>query len=315
MQTPKSFEINELFKDTDLPDFIRRVEEELINAVQSDAQSLKIPLNRLLKYRGKRMRPSLVYLVGISLNCESIEKLVKAAASIELMHIASLVHDDIMDDSDVRWGKPTINGLEGSNQALLAGDFLFAKSLAIASGISQKCANELSKAYVEICEGQALEADMLHNINRTEEHYRNTVKGKTVALFSASVNLGAIISGATVETEKRLLEFSEHFGLMFQLLDDLQDIYGDTIKSGKPIGSDVKAGVYTLPVILCPDAAEVDDNKIRKMVRDSGSLRKCMDLIEDYKNNALIATESFSKISHFVTIYHNIAVGQLDLES
>ncbi|MGK8488430.1 polyprenyl synthetase family protein [Nocardia asiatica] len=171
------------------------------------------------------------------------------AAAIELLHVSSLYHDDIMDNADDRRGLPSANRKYGVAQAILAGDFLLAKIMEIAGRAGSEYVRLISDAYQSLCLGQAMEMRDRFSVERSVDDYLTSIRGKTAALLSAACAVGAMAGDYPEADVARLAKFGEHLGLAFQMVDDILDICADPGSTGKRAMQDVVSGVYTLPVI------------------------------------------------------------------
>jgi heptaprenyl diphosphate synthase len=258
-------------------------------------------IERLLQASGKKLRPSLVFTIVNYTNKEVDEAVINAAASIELIHIASLVHDDIIDNGTLRWGLPTINAQEGNDAALIAGDYLFAKGCALAASISAESGFIAAETITELCLGQAIELKDQFNINRDIEALDMAIKGKTSALFIAACRLGGMVSGLDSMQIKVLVEFAEYFGIAFQYMDDVKNFTESALTTGKSASSDVAAGNYTLPVILslCGphktalkkllQSSNVSAEEVMKVLSKDDSINKTFKEAQRYKKKALLS--------------------------
>ncbi len=202
---------------------------------------------------GKRLRPLFVLAAAYSadrdLPAMPAARAVRAAVVVELLHLASLVHDDVMDEAAVRHGVTTVNSREGNIRAVLVGDYLLAQSLAAAGSLGRSEASIAARAFVRLCEGQAQESADLFDANRTEAAYFRAAAAKTGALFEASCRIGAVSGGLGLKPAAALAEYGMSLGIAFQLLDDVLDFTATEHQLGKPSGHDVVEGVYTLPLL------------------------------------------------------------------
>lgn len=241
------FDLARVLQLPELPAWLGRVEAAMAEATHTDVVLLQAPLARLLRRRGKRLRPSLV--LATTTDTAPTDDAIRCAAAIELVHLATLVHDDIMDKSATRWGEPTIWQQEGADAALLVGDYLLAKACAIAGTVSPAAGSIIAHTIARLCEGQARETADVHNVARSEAEYLATIRNKTAALMSAACRLGALCAGHSATDTQALAEYGQAFGMAFQLIDDTLDIFANPALTGKPTGTDIRAGVYTLPFL------------------------------------------------------------------
>lgn len=233
-----------------LVDDLVRVEALLTARAGASAQPLVADAStHLIRAGGKRLRPALVLLSSRAGEAGRPET-DKAAASVELLHLATLYHDDVIDQTDVRRGVPTVHSKWGVEVAVLAGDYLFAVACILGAEAGGEVPALLSLALADVCEGQITETQTLDDPTRSVEGYLDTVARKTGALFRVSCELGAATSGAPESRRAALREYGHNLGIAFQLVDDLLDLVGDPAVTGKVPGTDLREGVFTLPVLL-----------------------------------------------------------------
>ena len=233
-----------------LVDDLLRVEQLLLDTAGSSLHPLVSESStHLIRAGGKRLRPSLV-LVSSRAGEPGRGATDLAAAAVELIHLATLYHDDVIDETDTRRGAPTVHSKWGVEVAVLAGDYLFAHGSALGAEAGHEVPAILAKAVADVCEGQIVETAALADPRRGTEHYLQTIAGKTGALFRASCEMGATTSDASPEARAALAEYGHHLGLAFQIVDDLLDLIGDPAITGKTPGTDLKEGVFTLPVLI-----------------------------------------------------------------
>jgi heptaprenyl diphosphate synthase len=237
-----------LFGIADLPARLAAVDARITDVLGHDGALLGPAAVRVAESGGKRLRP-LLTIVTAATGDVFDDRVVDAAASVELVQVGSLVHDDILDDAATRRGRPTINAVEGVNHAVLAGDYILARAAELAAGVSQEAARLVATSLGELCEGQVLEMRDVFDTGRTVEAHLASVHGKTAALFECACRLGGHCAGLGDENVAALARFGHAFGMGFQVLDDVLDLIGDEKRLGKPTGNDVASGVYTLPVL------------------------------------------------------------------
>jgi octaprenyl-diphosphate synthase len=198
---------------------------------------------------GKRLRPALVILAGSHFGA-SKPHTHEAAAVIEFIHTATLLHDDVVDESDLRRGRRTANSQFGNAAAVLVGDFLYSRAFQMMVEIgSMRVMQVLAEATNVIAEGEVLQLLNIHNSGTNEEEYLRVVRYKTAKLFAAACQVGAILGGASEQDERALTEYGMRVGTAFQLIDDVLDYSGDLSETGKNIGDDLAEGKPTLPLI------------------------------------------------------------------
>jgi len=237
-----------MFGAPDLGDRLDAVEERVRAVLINGGSDLGSPSWRVASAGGKRLRP-LLTIICAELGGVFDDKVIDGAASIELVQVGSLIHDDLFDVALSRRGAPTINAVEGDGHALLAGNWVLAAASQLAIAVSAPAASLLADTVARLCVGQLTEFEELFNLDRSVASHLSSVRGKTAALFDAACRMGAICADLDVEQQNALTRFGAAFGMSFQAVDDLLDLVGDPVKLGKPVGVDLLAGVYTYPVI------------------------------------------------------------------
>ena len=251
-----------------LVDDLLRVEQLLLDTAGSSLHPLVSESStHLIRAGGKRLRPSLV-LVCSRAGRPGGRATDLAAAAVELIHLATLYHDDVIDETETRRGAPTVHSKWGVEVAVLAGDYLFAHGSALGAEAGHDVPAILAKAVADVCEGQIVETAALADPRRGTQHYLETIAGKTAALFRASCEMGATTSEAGVEARAALAEYGHHLGLAFQIVDDLLDLVGDPAVTGKAPGTDLKEGVFTLPVLIAVDREPELGSRLERGERD-----------------------------------------------
>ena len=248
---------------------LEQVETELFASVQADDAFLTEVATHLIKAGGKRVRPALALAAAGSrqelLASASID-VVRGAVSVELVHLGSLYHDDVMDDAETRRTVESVNARWGNLKAILAGDYLLAKASEIAASLGTEVAGLLAATIARLCEGQVLELQHVFDAGRTEQSYLTAIAGKTASLLGTACRVGGLVADLPRDDVDRLTEFGTNFGMAFQIVDDVLDVVATDEQLGKPAGHDLVEGVYTLPVIrtLADDDAGAD--KLRRIL-------------------------------------------------
>lgn len=241
----------------DLQSDIRIIEKELETALDSSSHYLKDASLHLLKAGGKRIRPVFV-LLGAKFGHYDIHQMKNVAVPLELIHMASLVHDDVIDDSELRRGRPTVKSQWNNRVAMYTGDFIFAKALEYMTKIeNQKAHQILSKTMVEICLGEIIQIEDKMHLDQNIRDYFRRIKRKTALLISSSCHLGAVAAGADEQVANHLKRFGYYVGMSFQIIDDILDLTATDKQLGKPAGSDLMQGNITLPVLLVKDNPDI----------------------------------------------------------
>jgi heptaprenyl diphosphate synthase len=225
------------------------VERSLNAAVVSDIPLVSEAAGYLLTAGGKRFRPMLGLLAAYFGDPDE-PRVVQGAVSVELTHMATLYHDDVIDEARSRRGIPSVNSRWDNTIAILTGDFLFARAAAVASGLGQGVTRLLADTIAQVCEGQIREADIAGRLDLHEADYMDVIRRKTASLISTSCRLGGLLSGGSPQVADRLGRFGRALGMAFQLSDDIMDLTSDRETLGKEPGADLREGVYTLPVIF-----------------------------------------------------------------
>jgi len=224
------------------------VEAYLEKAVRADSDLLAETSRYLLAAGGKRFRPMLVLLSGY-LGDPADPRLIPGSVAIELVHLATLYHDDVIDEADSRRGIPSVNARWDNTVAILTGDYLFARASEISTELGTDICALLARTIATLCDGQIREVEAAGNLDQPEATYMEVIRRKTGALIATSCRLGAMLSDAPAEQVDVLEGFGEALGLAFQLSDDIMDITASQLELGKEPGVDMKEGVYTLPVL------------------------------------------------------------------
>lgn len=229
---------------------LQRVEKELTKFVETDFPILQDSAVHLLSAGGKRLRPAFTLLAG-KFYGYSLEKLMPVAMALELIHMSSLVHDDVVDASMTRRGRPTVKAKWGNIVSIETGDYLFAKSLVLISRIDHpEVARILAEISVEMCQGEIQQIKSSFDVEQNLKQYYYRIKRKTALLISACCKLGALVSGAPRRQVWALGAYGHSLGMAFQIVDDVLDITAKPSEFGKPIGGDLRQGIMTLPMIL-----------------------------------------------------------------
>jgi len=241
-----------------------KVEDSLSLVSRTDFPWLSELLDYSLKSGGKRIRPALVLLSG-KFYSYNLGYLLPMATAVELMHAATLIHDDAIDKSSIRRGRPTINKLWGEEQAVLLGDYLFAKAGETVTETQNVPVIRLFSQTLEtITSGELNQAVNAFNLEQTRQQYLRRISGKTASLFSLATESGVILSQAPKKVVKALKEYGDNLGIAFQIVDDILDFVGTEEEMGKPIGSDLAQGTLTLPAMLILELYP-EDNLIKEL--------------------------------------------------
>lgn len=234
---------------------------------------------------GKRLRPMLFMLCARSKNFCANEKILPLATALELIHTASLVHDDILDSAKKRRGVPTINSVYGSQIAVLVGDYLFAKAfqLVAENNYGDDVSAVLSKLVQDLCRGEIMQDRALFSVPGLSEYYTR-INLKTAVFLSSCCKLGGIVTGLDKSEIIELGFYGSNLGLAFQITDDLLDFFGEEIVTGKNIGGDLKSGVITLPVIRALQVSNNSDDLREIITRHEVTIADITNAVNIMKN-------------------------------
>ena len=266
---------------------LKKVEEALLGVSQVDFPWLAQLLQHSLGAGGKRIRPALTLLSGQFYNYR-FENLLHMAVAIELMHTATLVHDDAIDKSDTRRGRATIYKLWGVDPAVLLGDYMFAKAGVESSEThSIRAIRLFSQTLMIISGGELNQAKNSYNLNQTREDYIKRIYGKTASLFCLSTESGGILSQAPASAIRALRMYGYNLGIAFQIVDDILDFVGTEAELGKPAGSDLKQGTLTLPAMILLERYP-RDNPVQKLFQDRRQTENIGLAIEQIRNSTIV---------------------------
>jgi heptaprenyl diphosphate synthase len=235
--------------EADIRARLDQVEEALEKSVRVESSGLLSETSSyLIAAGGKRFRAMLVLLAG-HFGDPSDPRLIGGSVSIELVHLATLYHDDVIDEADARRGAPSANMRWDNTVAILSGDFLFARASEISTELGADVCRLLARTIAILCDGQIREVDSSAKVEQPESNYLEIIRRKTASLIGTSCRLGGMLSDATPEHTDTLEEFGDALGMAFQLSDDVMDITATQLELGKEPGSDLRLGVYTAPVL------------------------------------------------------------------
>ncbi|MEF2964355.1 polyprenyl synthetase family protein [Paenibacillus sp. M1] len=249
------------------------IERQLYRSIEGDDELLSETSLHLLKAGGKRLRPVFV-LLGGKFGDYDLEKLQHVAVPLELIHSASLVHDDVIDDAGTRRGKPTVKAKWDNKIAMYTGDYIYAKALMLATQLPiPQLHRILAKAMVQMSVGEMEQIRDFFNTDQSVRNYLLRIRRKTALLIAISCQLGALAAGAPAKTHSLLYRYGYNVGMAFQIRDDLLDLCGTEQAIGKPPGSDMRQGNITLPVIYALQEPGLKEPLLREIaaIREEGS--------------------------------------------
>lgn len=286
---------------------LNRLERLLEEAVRVDDPFLDEVTTHLISAGGKRLRPALLLASATHGARPASDETLQGAVAVELVHLASLYHDDVMDEAVLRRNVESVNSRWGNLIAIVAGDFLLARSAEIAASLGTEVAGLLAATLGRLCQGQISEVQTAFQPNRSEDAYLATIAGKTAALMSTACRIGALTASLDRAQVDALTDFGRHFGMVFQIRDDIMDVIGSPEDLGKPAGQDLAEGIYTLPVlralsdpvvgpelrtILGRPLEQPEREKAREMVGSSGAIASTMAVGHRYRALAAEAATS-----------------------
>ncbi|XID94268.1 polyprenyl synthetase family protein [Paenibacillaceae bacterium WGS1546] len=293
---------------------LQAIEDQMAASVSSDLPILSETSLHLLKAGGKRIRPVFVLLSG-KFGDYSLDTLKKVAAPLELIHMATLVHDDVIDDADTRRGQLTVKSKWDNRIAMFTGDYIYAKALTLITELEKPRIHQiLSGSIVQVCIGEMEQIRDFFNVDQSVRNYLRRIRRKTALLIAISCQLGAIATDAPAQIGNALYRFGYNVGMAFQITDDLLDLCGTEKAIGKPPGSDLRQGNITLPVLCALREEGIRDkllgeiDRIKasdgtgssaeavRLVRSSGGIAEAERMADRYIAKALKALEPLPDI-------------------
>ena len=260
-----------------------RVEERLRGLSQTDNPYLAPLLDYVLASGGKRIRPAIT-LLAADFYPHQPENPITMAAAVELLHVATLIHDDTVDNSDLRRGKATVGNLWGQQVAVLFGDYVFATSATFVCDTGNvRVIRQFSETIMDLASGELIEYFSAFSTEDARKLYDDRICRKTASLFRTAAETGAILGGAPEPQIQAMRAYGYNIGMAFQIVDDLLDVQGDVAELGKPVGKDLMQGVLTLPTIMLMERYP-DDNPIEKLFQEQGQdgkLEQALAMIND----------------------------------
>ncbi|MFE5317175.1 heptaprenyl diphosphate synthase component II [Paenibacillus sp. NPDC056579] len=293
---------------------ISYIEKQLERSIDTDHALLREASVHLLKAGGKRIRPVFV-LLGAKFGTYDLERIKHVAVPLELIHMASLVHDDVIDDAMTRRGQLTVRSKWDNRIAMYTGDYIFAKALLVATKLENPEIHKiLSKAILEMSIGEMEQIRFFFNAEQTVRDYMLRIRRKTALLIAISCQLGAIAAGASENISNRLYSFGYNVGMAFQVRDDLLDLCGTEKEIGKPPGSDIRQGNITIPVIFALREPELrpmlltelkriqeadgqtDISRFIELIRGSAGIKQAEELANRYIDKAISVLQGLPDI-------------------
>jgi len=287
-----------------------RVEDELLAAVEAPTEAMTEMAGHLLGAGGKRVRPLFAIAAAAchpAHDGPATLDVVRGGVSVELVHVGSLLHDDVIDEAVTRRGIESVNARWGNLRAILAGDFLLAKASEIAASLGTEVAGLLAATIGRLCEGEVIELNDAYNVARTDASYLAAIEGKTASLLSTACRIGGIVGDLDRADIDRLTEFGRAYGMAFQVVDDVLDVIATDEQLGKPAGHDLVEGAYNLPTLRALAGRTGDElreilgepidgqrwERARTLVRDSQGVDDAIDVARAYVDEACALLDGF----------------------
>jgi heptaprenyl diphosphate synthase len=286
---------------------IEIIEKELEKALNSSSHLLNEASLHLLRAGGKRIRPLFV-LMCAKFGNYNIDKMKYVAVPLELIHMGSLVHDDVIDHSDLRRGRPTVRSQWNNRVAMHTGNFIFGKAIQYVSHIEDAKAHQiLARTMVEICNGEVIQIEDKYRLNQNLKDYFRRIKRKTALLIESCCEVGAVVGEVDVTNTRRLKRFGYYVGMSYQIVDDVLDFVSTDKQLGKPAGSDLLQGNITLPILLMKDhpvivqfiekaakdeVTEEERMEMLRIVRSSEAIKKALQISDQYLKKAMKELEA-----------------------
>ncbi|CUH93965.1 Heptaprenyl diphosphate synthase component 2 [Propionispora sp. 2/2-37] len=281
------------------------LEAELLAMVQSPVELISSIGKHLAKAGGKRLRPAL-YLICAKSSPQQLAKSIPMAVAIEMIHMATLVHDDVIDEAETRRGIPTANSRWGNQSSVLTGDYLFAKAFSlIADHVNSGMLKVLAEVICSMAEGEIIQNKEIYNPNQSEADYLVRIAKKTADFLAASCELGALTAEVPEADVRALRRYGYNLGMAFQITDDILDVTASSVQLGKPAGNDLRQGIITLPVIYAlQHSAQKDElhhiviernmsdeqvNRGLEIIHETGAVEYCYGKVDGYLSEAKAA--------------------------
>lgn len=274
-----------------------QVETKLHGLRSDEIPDLQPLLNYVLNNGGKRVRPAITLLASDFYPHDPESPIIMAVA-VELLHLATLIHDDTVDDSDLRRGKATVSNRWGKHVAVLFGDYVFAASATFVCDTGNiRVIRRFSETIMELASGEIIEYFNCYNPKQARELYHDRIYRKTASLFCTAAETGAVLGGAPEPQVQALRQYGYNIGMAFQMVDDLLDVQGDASELGKPVGNDLLQGILTLPSIMLLERYP-ENNPVEALFRErthDGHLQQALEMI----NNSGIVSDCYTEIRQY----------------
>ncbi len=290
-----SNELSNIIPIPSLWDNLEKLEKRLFEVTVSEDTYLTEISQYLMEAGGKRFRPIISLLAG-ELGTENKDKVIDAGISVELIHLGSLYHDDVIDEATTRRGVESTNRKWNATLAILAGDYLLARSSELAAdNLGLESVKLLASTYAELVVGQTKEVQFSFDTKHGTDDYLEVISGKTASLIRTSAKLGAMASNSSPELIESISSWAWHSGIIFQITDDILDLNSDTETLGKPAGNDILEGTYTLPVLLALEKDRIKIEDILHQVKNSEI--ELVEVLQEFNNDEIVE-ESNKFVNH-----------------
>ena len=266
---------------------LERVKARLLAVGDVASRHQAAILDHALETTGKRVRPAITLLAS-NFHPHDARVIKTMASAVELLHIATLIHDDTVDNSDIRRGKATVGSIWGRNAAVLIGDYLFAKSATLVSDTGNvRVIRRFAETIMELSSGELHEMADAYDLGQSRQQYLERIYNKTASLFTTASESGAILSGAPESSVEALRKYGYNIGMAFQIVDDILDFEGTSEEVGKPVGSDLAHGILTLPAIIAIER-HPDNNPILESLKNPGDRDRLAQAVELIQTSSAI---------------------------
>lgn len=272
-----------------MSDDMRRVDAVIRDRLASSVALIDQISHYIVGAGGKRIRPRLVLLFSQALGFEGPERH-ELAAIVEFIHTATLLHDDVVDESSLRRGRATANSVFGNAASVLVGDFLYSRAFQMMVSVNRmRVLQVLADATNVIAEGEVLQLMNMHDPDLAVDEYLRVIRFKTAKLFEASARLGAVLAGSPSDVEERCADYGRSLGTAFQLVDDLLDYEGESTQLGKNIGDDLREGKPTLPLLLAMARGNAAERQLIRAAIERGEVQRLTDIVEIVRRTGALA--------------------------
>lgn len=268
---------------------MKEVDAVIVRRLASDVALINQISHYIISAGGKRIRPLLVLLFARALGFEGPERF-ELAATVEFIHTATLLHDDVVDESDLRRGRQTANAMFGNAASVLVGDFVYSRAFQMMVSVNRMRVLEvLADATNVIAEGEVLQLMNMHDPDLAVEDYLRVIRFKTAKLFEASARLGAVLADTPTGVEEACAAYGRSLGTAFQLIDDVLDYEGTTGQLGKNVGDDLREGKPTLPLLIAMERGDAEDRALLRHAIENGEVARLPEIIEVVRRTGAIA--------------------------